>query len=134
MSRLIISGSDRRESHEVYSFCYTVVYTVQSIETSKFHTHAVGKFESNVRTHEITLRIFSAKFQRRQRIFIKYETKELSNFRRKFNGCEISSIFDKIWSNFACVTFEQYCTLSRPTLNKDQLPRQCFFFGQISIF
>ena len=79
-----------------YSFCYTVVYTVQSIETSKFHTHAVGKFESNVRTHEITLRIFSAKFQRRQRIFIKYETKELSNFRRKFDRCEISSIFVEI--------------------------------------
>ena len=95
-----------------YSFCYTVVYIVQSIETSKFHTHAVGKFESNVRTHEITLRIFSAKFQRRQRNFIKYETKELSNFRRKFDRCKISSIFVEIRRNslnFACVTFEQYC-------------------------
>ena len=79
VSRLIFHGLHRRESHEDYVLllrfllycCLHISCTLQSIETSKFHTRALGKFESNVQTHQITLRILSVKFRRRQRIFIK---------------------------------------------------------------
>ena len=115
VSRLIISGLDRRESHE------DDVLLLQFLLYCCLHCTVNRNFEVSY-TCCWKIRIECSSARNYATNFLSKISKETTNFHKVWNKRTFELLkkirwmqnfvyFHRNWSNFACVTFEQYCSL-----------------------